>query len=217
VNIDLLRKRAEEELSSPQFELTKQFLAVNIIERDESSNYVCDRYEINSEENTISFYFKIEGEEYFFCVLINLNGNDVTWVYPENSNRCYLTATSEELSLKELSEITRLNYSSGWSKGDIRKNGSAYTFSRINFEFYEKKSYAMEILLALVLDEVEKDKEGVIELAKKACASISICKHQYISANAGIFLDAEIMARLSSLNLKLDIDMYIAGEERKWA
>jgi len=56
---------------------------------------------------------------------------------------------------------------------------------------------------------------NIMEFAKKACASISICKYQYISANAGIFLDTEIMARLSSLNLKLDIDTYIVGEEMK--
>ena len=73
----------------------------------------------------------------------------------------------------------------------------------------------MEELLDLVLRELEKDIEGVIELSKKATAYISICKYQYISANKGIHLDTEIISRLNRLNIALDIDMYIVGKEYK--
>ena len=215
MNINQLLKIAKEELNAPKFEVTKQFLDVNKVEQNENGDYICDRYDINNKENAISFYFKIKEEEYFLCVIVNINDNLVKWIYPENSNRCYLTATSEELSLKELSGITKLRYSSGWSKGDKRKNGSTYNFSRINFEFFEKKSYDMENLLSLVLDILEKDKEGVTELTKKAFTHIAICKYQYINANSGIHLDIKTIERLSKLNLELDIDMYIVGNQYK--
>jgi hypothetical protein len=210
MNIDKFYEIAVSELNNPTWEHSKQFLEVNIIEKN-GEKYIYDRFSIN--DNAIYFYFKVSHEEYYFLISVDINKLEIIGVAAINGNKCYLTATSDELSLDELAKISKIKYTDGWSKGDKRKSGSTYNFSRINFKFYDKTSYELEEILPLVLDELEKDKEGIIELTKKACAYISICKYQYISANAGISIDEEIIKRLNNLNLGIDIDMYIVGNE----
>jgi hypothetical protein len=213
MNIDKFYAIAADELNNPTWGCSKQFLEVNTIEKA-GEKYIYDRFRVC--DNEISFYFKVLDEEYYFSISIDMNKSDIVSVAAINGNKCYLTATSDELSLSELAKITKLKYTAGWSKGDVRKNGSIYDFSRINFEFYDKTSYESEEILPLVLDELEKDREGVIELSQKAYAYIAVCKYQYVSANAGISVDEAIIKRLNNLNLGIDIDMYIVGPEFKF-
>ena len=73
MDINELREIAEEEIKNPTFEITKQFLEVNDIERDQNGAYVCDMHNTNNEENTVSFYYRINGEKYFLCVLLEMS------------------------------------------------------------------------------------------------------------------------------------------------
>jgi hypothetical protein len=211
-NIKEFQKIAEKELTDPSWEYTKSFLKVNSIGKS-NNEFIYDRYFIN--EHEIGFYFPVENEKYYFLIAIDICKKDVISVSAINGSRCHLTATSEHLSLKELSEITKLRYSSGWSIGDRRENGSIYNFSRINFEYYKKRSYELEEIIPLVLDELEKDVEGVRRLTEKAFTSLSICKYQYISGSTGMVIDEKMIERLNNLKLCLDIDMYIVGNEFK--
>jgi hypothetical protein len=230
IEIKILKEIADTEFINPEWGITQQFLEVNKIKKI-NNEYVYDRYSIENQNITfhdnknkkiiekdyyeIVFYYEIEKKKYFYCIGVDIEKKEIARVFMVNSNKCYLTATSEQLTLKELSEMTKLKYTSGWSKGDKRRNGSVYDFSRINFEFYEKTSYELEEILPLILDELEKDIEGIKKLVRESCAYISICKYQYISANAGIHIDEKTIERLNKFNLSLDIDMYISGERFK--
>jgi hypothetical protein len=229
--IKQLKTVADNELNNPQWGLTQQFLEVNIIKKI-NNEYMHERHQIENVtfkyynegmgklpilENyyEIRFYYEVENENYFFCIGVDINNYNITRVYMVNGCYCYLTATSEELSLNQLAELTKLKYTDGWSKGDKKRNGSIFSFSRISFEYYDKKSYELEEALLFLLDELEKDKNGVIELTKKSNAYISVCKHQYISGNASIAIDINTINRLNELNLGIDIDMYITGKKFK--
>lgn len=213
-NIIVYKKIADSVIDNPTWELAKQIFSVNSIQKD-GNEYCLDRYFINNDEKIIDLYYKIVDEKHFVLIRIDIESKSIDWVTTVNSNRCYLTATSKYLSLKELSEITKLQYTSGWSKGDKISYGRVCTYSRINFEPIEKTSYETEDILTLLLNELEKDRNGVLELTKNSHAYISICKYQYISGNTGTSLSVEIINRLNALNLGIDIDMYIVGNEFK--
>ena len=175
----------------------------------ENNEFVIER--ISDSEKEVTIYFKVAEERYFLAVGIEKSTSNF-WVFIENANKCYLTATSEILSLEELSKFTNLKYSEGWSKGDLRKNGkSKHTFSRISFEILDSESYSTEEALGLLLEYLSKHKEEIISLSKKSNAYISVCKYQYISANAGLHLDKTLIGKLNELNLPIDIDTYICG------
>lgn len=210
--------KAIEEMLNPTFETTKQYLEVCAVEMENGKPKVArlsDRYY----EHEVAVYIEVKNENYF--IQINLTKEpeiEVASVWTESGHSVYLTAVSEELGFKELSRfIRKFEPLTGWSKGDLRSNGkSRYDFSRINFEPIKNEAYGLDEKLGLLLNELEKDIKGVRALGENANTIISVCRHQYISGNAGISLNIETINRLSKLNLGIDIDTYIIGNEIKY-
>ena len=173
------------------------------------------RVDLNHTDDSIAVYFYIKEERFF--IVVNLTKRsipEVEWVWMESGHRVYLTATSETLGYEELSSYLPNDSLTGWSKGDLQKNGKrAYKFSRASYEPNVNEAYGLEEKLLDLLVDLEKSSESIHKLVQNSGAYISICRHQYISANAGIHLDLDILHRLSRLNLELDIDTYIGGTE----
>lgn len=198
------------EIEEQSFELTKQYLKANAIQK-ENNQYVIER--ISEQTEDITIYFKIYREKFFLGICIYKKAIEVTWAFIENSNECHLTASSDCLSLEELSRHLPFKYSKGWTKGEICNNGkSHHEFSRIFFKILPSHCYDTEEALSLLLDLLAKHKEEVDKLAKVSNLYISICKHQYLSANAGLHLSADLIRRLNEFNLAVDIDTYIVGQ-----
>jgi hypothetical protein len=205
---------AIDELNNPTFEVTKQYLDVMELELDNGIPKVA-RVDNHLSNDSVAIYFFIKDERFFLVVNLSKTSlPEVEWVWVENGHRVYLTATSDELTHKELSGYTLFHPLSGWSKGDIRKpSQSVYKFSRVSYEPNKNEAFDLEDKLLELLIELEIDKKEIIELSKNSNAYISICRHQYISGNAGIHFDLEIIKRLNELNLEVDIDTYISGKE----
>lgn len=212
--INIYLEKVISEIINPKWALTNQILSSNKVKLIDGIPAL-DRYQISSDGKSIIFFFQIEDERYFLSIKVNIDKNDINCIYLENAHKCYLTVTSENLNLQELSRLTKIKYSDGWSKGDLRKNGkSIYEFSRVNFRFHEKESYSLENILIEVIEQLETDIEGINRLLKASdYCGISICRYQYVSANAGICLEGKIIKKLSDLGLGLDIDTYIVGEK----
>jgi hypothetical protein len=208
--------KAIEEILNPVFAVTKQYLEVSEVEFENGQPKV-ERVDLDYGENLVAVYFPIKGERYFLQINLETTPEiKVNFIYTENGNRTYLTATSDTLTFEQLSEGLPFRPLTGWSKGDFKKNfKSPYNFSRVSFEPFTSEAYDMERQLKLLLTELEKDVESVKELTKKAIAYISICRHQYVSGNAGVHFDIELINRLSVLNLSVDIDTYIVGNPIK--
>lgn len=207
---------ATQELLHPQSEVTKQYLAVMEVEISKGVPKLA-RINYKDSNNAVQVYFHIKNERFF--IAINLSSKPevkVKSVWIESGHRVYLTATSEELTYQELTNLVSLYPLSGWSQNDLMKNNMRkYEFSRVYFEPNKNEAYELEEKLFSLLEELEKHRKEVIELSKQANTYISVCKYQYISANAGIHLDTEIINKLQKLNLELDIDTYIVGTEIK--
>ena len=215
VEKEIYLKKAIEEILNPTLEITKQYLEVLEVELENGKPKV-ERFEENFNENIIAIYFKIKEERFFLEIHLNKHTNEVDFVWIQNSHRTYFTATSENLTYPELEKILEKEQTEGWSKGELQKNGnSKYTFSRISFEPTKCEAYELNKQLEILLTELEQKKENIRKLSEIANAKISVCKYQYISANAGISFEKELIERMNNLNLGIDIDTYIVGKEIK--
>jgi len=204
---------AIKELNNPTFNITKQYLAVMKIDIENDAPKIA-RISNKPESPTIDIYFHIKHERFFLVVSVRKKPIEVDWIWIESGHQVYFTATSKELTYNELTKQLSLSPLSGWSKEDKRKqNQQKYTFSRVIYEPNTNEAYELEEKLIELLSELEKDTQGVRSLSKIAETSISICRHQYISANTGIHFNMDIISRLNKLNLEIDIDTYISGTE----
>lgn len=201
------------ELLVPTFEVTKQYLAVMEVKKNNGVPEVA-RINVKNSDDVVSVYFPIKNERFFIVVTLKTKSKiEVNWVWIESGHRVYLTATSKKYTYQELKNYIALQPLSGWSKNDLRPSNTKYGFSRISYEPNTNEAYGLEEKLLELLESLEKDKEEILKLGKQASAVISVCKQQYISANAGIHLDIKTINKLQKLNLSLDIDTCISGTE----
>jgi hypothetical protein len=201
---------ARKELLNPTFAVTKQYLAVMELEL-ENGNPKIER--ISIEAQTVSLYFGIKDERFYIVVNISVNNpTKPDWVWIESAHRVYLTATSEDKTYHELASYLSLTPLTGWSRGDVNKiNRRPYKFSRVSFEPITNEAYGLEEKLEDLLSELMKDTDGIRLLSENSDAYVSICKYQYISGNAGIHFNMDVIKKLADLGLEVDIDTYITG------
>ena len=126
----------------------------------------------------------------------------------------FRSVTSELLTFNELSSLTKLQSTSGWTKGDKRRLGnSLYDFSSIHFEPNPEPD-EFEDKLKKLIDFLDQDKEGVGKLVEKAEAAIQVATifHNGNTVLGGHQLDKAIIKRLGSYNLGIDFDLYAEGK-----
>ena len=211
---ELIRK-AISEIEKPTFETTKQYLEVLNVELENGKPKV-ERVDLENFEDVNIIYFPIQDKPFFLTVHFGKENNEILGVGTENGNQVYFTATSENLTFEQLSELTKLRGLSGWSVNDDRKIGKGkYNFNRLSFEPIKSRAYDLDVKLKLLLTELEKDADGIKKLTVTSDAGISIHHQQYIDGNNGINFDIETINRLSKLNLGIDIDQYVFGNELK--
>ncbi|RYZ82864.1 MAG: DUF4279 domain-containing protein, partial [Proteobacteria bacterium] len=131
----------------------------------------------------------------------------------EYFNAVYLKVVSENLSFRELSSLTNLKPTGGWSKGDARKSGkSFFNFSALHFEPNPEPD-EFEDKLRKLLDFLEMDKEGIVTLVERASVQLQVATifHNGNTMLGGHHLDREIIKRLAALSLEVDFDLYAEG------
>ena len=210
-----LIKKAVFEIENPTLGTTEQLLEVLNLEK-ENGKLKVERVDVETFDETNVVYFRIKNEPFFLSVYFYKENNEIANVATENGNQVYFTTTSENLTFKQLSELTKLGGLTGWSLNDDRKvMKGKYSFSRLSFEPIKSRAYDLDAKLKLLLTELEKDIDGIIKLTEIADAGISIHHQQYISGNKAINFDIETINRLSKLNLGIEIDQYVYGNELK--
>lgn len=209
-----LRKYAQaayDEIECRRLGPTQQYLGVHRVVR-ESDVPKIERIDTDRTDNILAFYFPLEGVNFFLEIHVRKDSAEVDSVWIEDGCRAYLTATSASLSYAELTAGLRLAPLAGWSIGDEAPQSRRYKFSHISVEPTPCRAYPLEAKLALLLDELEKDPEGVELLKRQADNTyISVCRYQYVAGNAGLHFEARTIQRIANLGLALDIDAYIQG------
>lgn len=213
-NFEHFKKAAIQELESPQFEVTKQYLAVMDVAYDEKGPKI-SRINTEHAKDTVAIYFEVKDEQFFIVINISKIGKPiVSWVWIESGHRIYLTCTSQEMTFSELASIMPFDSVSGCSLGDKHPcNNKPRTFSRISYEPIKNTAYSFEEKLRYLLEKLEPKSDSVIALSEQATVYIAVCRYQYVSGNAGIHLDLDLISSLNKMGLELDIDTYIQGRE----
>ena len=210
-----LIRKAISEIENPTFGTTKQLFEVHNVETEKGKPKV-ERIDFETFNETNVVYFPIKDEPFFLSIYFSKENNEITNVGTENGTQVYLTATSDNITFEQLSELTKLNGLTGWSVNDNRKIGKGkYSFSCLSFEPIKSRAYVLDTKLKLLLTDLEKDLDGIRKLIEIANVRISIHQQQYIDGNKGLNFDSETINQLSKLNLGIDIDQYVYGKELK--
>lgn len=208
-------KIVSKELEKKTCGFTKQFLKVHKIEF--KNDFPVIENIIKNSKGEIKIYLKVKGEKFFF--FITIFKNEITGVSDEPNIAAWFRADSTEKSLEELSEFTKLKYSFGRNKGDIRglgKNNAFWKQSTIFFNPYPEID-ELNSKIEKLLDILEKDKKGISKLINEAEGYIDIFIDFYIGNTiiGNINLNEKIIKRLSKLNLTVNFDLEANGNKFK--
>ena len=208
-----LLEKVISEINNPNFESTREYLNVFEIELEEGKPKV-QLIERDVYDDIAVVFVKIKQEPFFLAFSFSKENLELIGTYTENSNQIYFTATSKTMTFKQLSEMTKLTNLKGWSFDQLRPSGkSKYGFSRISYEPIENRAYDFETKLNRLVSDLKSDAEGVIRITTSANAIVSIHHQMHTSANKGIIFKNQIIKSLGELNLGIDIDQYVYGEE----
>jgi hypothetical protein len=209
----LFIEKAIEELQDKRFGTTAQFLNIHEVVYADGKPQVL-RVDREKADGTVVVYFPIKAEKFYLAVYLGTSPEvSVTYVGTENYNAVYFRATSGELTLDQLSALTKLKATKGWSKGDPRKWGnSVYDFSAIHFE-PDPGPDEFEDKLNHLLDFLEQDRPGVSKLVDNAYGYIQVATvfHNGNTMLGGHHLDKNTIKRLGALDLEIDLDLYAEG------
>lgn len=210
-----LIERAISEIENPTLASTTEYLQLHTV-RSHYDTPKVERIDFDSFESTIGVYFPIVNEDFYMVVHFSKETHELQSVEIENSNMVYITATSEEHDFKQLADTCDSFSWKGWSKGELMPNRkSNYYYTRVTHGPIKSKAYELETALKLLLTELEKDAEGVQKLAAISTAYIAINRDLYISSNISFRIGSDTIARISKLNLDMEIEQYVSGNEVK--
>ena len=209
----LIIEKAINEILLKEFGTTEQLLEIHevVYEKDKPKVLRVDK---ESDDSSAIVYFPIKDQKFYLAVWLDTDPEiSVRGVGTENYNSVYLKVTSDDLSFQELSALTKLQATSGWSKGDTRKSRkSVYNYSALHFEPNPEPD-EFEDKLKKLLDFFDQDSEGVTKLIEMADAQIQVATifHNGNTMLGGHHLNKSIIRRLASYNLEIDFDLYAEG------
>jgi hypothetical protein len=208
--IDYYINKAIDEINTQSNSLTKQYLEVLKIVRE---NGLAKVARIENNKDTVTVYLPIESEHFYLAIHFDSKEKSVVrFVDIQSGNRVYFRVTSDTVSLEELSSKTTLSPIEGFTKGQLKENKkSNYNFSALHFDPYKNEAYEMEYKIELLLNELEKDKEGVKYLTDNFNGHIAVASYRYTDNFGGIHLTKKMIHRLQQLGLAIDFDIYVGG------
>src|SRR6185436_13171806 len=112
----LIIEKAIEEIDTKTFGVTEQFLEIHKIAYADDKPMIA-RVDRDEEDEAI-VYFNIVDEKFFLAVYVRIKPEvSVRWVNTIPFHSVYFRASSDKLSLTELSQLTTLKSTSGRNKG----------------------------------------------------------------------------------------------------
>lgn len=207
----LIIQKATEELSTKTFGVTEQFLNIHEVVYENDKPKVA-RVDTEKEDGTAIVYFLVKDEKFYLAVYVDTIPEIlVRHVNIESYNSVYFSAVSESLNLEQLSQMTTLKATKGWSKGD-KRGGAHWRFSKFIFE-PNLEPDEFEDKLKKLLDILESDKEGIERLARSSNVCIQIAQefHNGNTMLGGSHIDKESIKRIADLDLPIDFDLYVGG------
>jgi hypothetical protein len=204
----------EAELLKPTLAVTQQYLDIHQpvykADRPVIANIIRDPL-----PGVAAAFLPVLNHRFYFTIYVDTVSHKVTSFTTEPYCSVTFLATSESLTRDQLVAMTVLTPAGSWSKGDRMRHGkSSYTFSAIELanenkpDFFENK---IDQLLTLL----EKDGPGILHLTRNADTGIVVAMefHQGNGMIGGPSLHPSLVRRMNELNLGINFDLYVSGEE----
>ena len=210
----LIIEKAIEEVEAKTLGVTEQFLSIHkLVYVDNKPKIV--RVDTDKVDEAI-VYFNVENEKFFLAVYVGLKPKVlIRWTNTQPYHSVYFRATSEILSLTELSEFTSLAITKGRNKGDKKNPDGGETKWKQSSIFIEPNPEVDEFedKLTKLLDYLETDSEGIEKLVSNANGHIQVYSsfHNGNTMIGGHHLEKDHIKRLSKLNLEIDFDISADG------
>jgi len=211
----IIIEKAIEEIETKTLGMTEQFLSIHKLVYIDNKQKIA-RVDTDKLDEAI-VYFDVEDEKFFLAVYVDLKPNiSVRWTNTEPYHSVYLRASSDNLSLNDLSLLTSLTSTRGRNKGDKRNpnNGTVeWKYSTIDFEPNPEPD-EFEDKLTKLLDHLEKDRNGIEKLVQKAdycCIHVYSSFHNGNTMLGGHHIKRDHIKRMSKLNLEIDFDISADG------
>ncbi len=119
----LIIEKAFEEVETKTLGVTEQFLGIHKLVYIDNTPKIA-RIDTDKVDEAI-VYFNVKDEKFFLAVYIDTNPNiKVRWTNTEPYHSVYFRASSDTLSLKEISDLTKLTSSRGRNQGDKKRPNS---------------------------------------------------------------------------------------------
>lgn len=206
-------KKAIEEVESKTFGTTQQILEVHEVVYTDNQPQVL-RVDREKEDGTAIVYFPVRDERFYLAVYLDTEPQvAVRGVETEPHHSVYFRATSETLSFEELSSLTTLQPTGGWSKGEKRRWGNTlHDFSSFHLEPNPEPD-EFEDKLEKLLSLLEQDQRGTIQLVESMGGYIQVASifHNGNTMLGGHHINTGLLKRLAALNLAIDFDLYAEG------
>jgi hypothetical protein len=210
----LIIEKAIEEVETKTLGVTQQFLAIHKLVYADNKPKIA-RVDTDKVDEAI-VYFNVEDAKFFLAVYVDLKPNvSVRWTNTEPYHSVYFRASSETLSLSELSDVTLLIITKGRNKGDKKNPDSGKVVWKESSIFIEPNPEADEFedKLTKLLDYLESDSKGIEKLVSNANGHIQVYSsfHNGNTMIGGHHLEKDHIKRLSKLNLEIDFDISTDG------
>lgn len=203
----------ETEFKEKSFAVTEQYLKIHSpLYHD--GNIKIDRIDRENVEYIIA-YLPVFNELFHFAIYFDLLKKEIVGIGTEAFYKVYFRATSEILSVKELKQMTTLNFYNSWNKGDFRFNKETkYSFSNIEIQPNPEPD-EFEDKIVKLLDYLENDTIGIKNLVKKADGYVQVFSeiHNGNGLLGGFNLNQKIIQRMEKLNLSINFDFQASGNK----
>lgn len=211
-----IRTAALNEIAVPQFELTKQYLAVHTLVVEEGLPQI-EHIEMCEREQTAEVYFPVAGEDYFFVVYLDLTpAVSVRFMGMEAGSRVYFSASSSVIDLEELIRDLDRPPTETWQKGTPipnRKVARFYEDSGFTYEIGGNKSGTADQKIAELIDMLDGLSLDRVLNSKEIHREIQIVYCGYKDEMWGVHLEPDTLMKLAKLNAHIDIDLYASGPD----
>lgn len=200
------------ELTNPTRGTLEQFLEIHSFSTTGSKPIIA-RIDRDSMDQIIA-YLPVQDQKFHLALCIDPKTKSLVGSYSEPYSKIYFQASSEDISLENLKAKTLLPQSKAWSKGDQSDLGKhKYAFSYIAFEPNPVPD-SFEDKLSKLLNQLEKDPNGVRDLCQSANGSIqaAITFHYGNGMLGGPSIPEALIKRMSALNLEIHFDLYVEGK-----
>lgn len=196
--------------------MTRQYLKILEVKYEDNKPKIA-KIEIDDRQNQATAYVEIENESLYLEFIFDTTDKiQITTIDTIPFIGISFMPTSEELTLEELLKITIIKPTNAIAKGDFFSSGKfQYTYNGLVYETYSEPG-RIEKKLKYLLDILEADLEGIKELSRLTSTKdifVTIVYHIGNGNFTGLYVDNEIINRLSKLGLELTFDIYATGDK----